>query len=127
MERVFWCKVYDVMILWDWYFIIYINGYCFYMIFFLDLNKINVCFEKDFEVVFKKILLKGYFILGNEVMGFENKFVKYCGVKFCIGVGNGLDVLWIILEGYKILGKLKESDEVLVVLNIFIVIILVIK
>lgn len=97
------------------------------MIPFLDLNKINARFEKDFEVAFKKTLAEGHFILGNEVTGFENKFAKYCGAKFCIGVGNGLDALRIILEGYKTLGKLKESDEVLVASNTFIATILAIK
>ncbi|MEZ4875072.1 MAG: DegT/DnrJ/EryC1/StrS family aminotransferase [Flavobacteriaceae bacterium] len=97
------------------------------MIPFLDLHQINVRFEKEFHKVFEKFLDSGYYILGNQVSIFEERFASYCGVKYCIGVGNGLDALRLILEGYKIIGKLHEGDEVLVASNTFIATILAIK
>ena len=97
------------------------------MIPFLDLHAINKRFEKQFQDGFKHFLDSGYYILGSQVKLFEANFASYCGVKHCIGVGNGLDALRLILEGYKILGKLKDNDEVLVASNTYIATILAIK
>ncbi len=97
------------------------------MIPFLDLHKINQRFEKQFKEQFQGFLDSGYYILGDQVTAFENDFANYCGVRHCIGVGNGLDALRLILEGYKNLGKLKEGDEVLVASNTYIATILAIK
>lgn len=97
------------------------------MISFLDLQKINARFEKEFQNVFQTFLDSGYYILGNSVTKFEKAFANYCGVKHCIGVGNGLDALRLILEGYKTLGELKEGDEVIVAANTYIATILAIK
>lgn len=97
------------------------------MIPFLDLHQINARYEDSFRNVFQDFLDSGYYILGNKVRQFENEFAHYCGVKHCIGVGNGLDALRLILEGYKVLGKLKEGDEVLVASNTYIATILAIQ
>jgi dTDP-4-amino-4,6-dideoxygalactose transaminase len=97
------------------------------MIPFLDLKKINKRFENQFNAVFQKLQDSGYYILGNEVSSFETEFANYCGAKHAIGVGNGLDALHLILEGYKGLGKIAEGDEVLVASNTYIATILAIK
>src|SRR5690606_26880661 len=97
------------------------------MIPFLDLRAINKRFETQFQNRFQQFLESGYYILGSQVKEFENAFANYCGVKHCIGVGNGLDALRLILEGYKILGKLKGGDEVLVASNTYIATIIAIK
>lgn len=97
------------------------------MIPFLDLHAINARFEKQFQDSFQQFLDSGYYILGNQVKVFEIAFAKYCGVDYCMGVGNGLDALRLILEGYKILGKLNVGDEVLVASNTYIATILAIK
>lgn len=97
------------------------------MIPFLDLHKINARFETQFQEIFKQFLQSGYYILGERVKAFENSFANYCQTKHCIGVGNGLDALRLILEGYKTLGKLKNGDEVLVAANTYIATILAIK
>lgn len=97
------------------------------MIPFLDLKAINQGFESEFQNSLRLFLDSGYYILGNQVKLFEANFARYCGTTHCIGVGNGLDALRLILEAYKILGKLKENDEVLVASNTFIATILAIK
>lgn len=94
---------------------------------FLDLKRINERFNKDFQCNFEQFLDSGHYILGNQVKLFEANFATYCGTNHCIGVGNGLDALRLILEGYKILGKLKDDDEVLVASNTYIATILAIK
>ena len=96
------------------------------MIKFLDLHKINASYETLFQEKLKTVLDKGWYILGNEVEQFEQNFAQYCGTKFCIGVGNGLDALTLILKGYIELGKLKKGDEVLVPANTYIASILAI-
>jgi len=94
---------------------------------FLDLHAINNRFENAFKEKFKQFLDTGYYILGGNVTAFETAFANFCGTKHCIGVGNGLDALRLILEGYKVLHKLKEGDEVLVASNTFIATIVAIK
>ena len=97
------------------------------MIPFLDLHKINARFDADFKNRFEAFLDSGYYILGTQVSAFEKDYAAYCGTDYCIGVANGLDALRLILEGYKILGKLKNGDEVLVASNTYIATILAIK
>ena len=97
------------------------------MIPFLDLHKVNERFETQFKQVLKELLDSGYYILGDRLTTFETQFANYCGSRFCVGVGNGLDAIRLILEGYKVLGRLREGDEILVAANTFIATILAIK
>ncbi|WP_298761901.1 DegT/DnrJ/EryC1/StrS family aminotransferase [uncultured Psychroserpens sp.] len=90
------------------------------MIKFLDLNKINARYEDVFLSRFKAFLDSGYYIKGSEVKQFEKQFAAYCGTKYCIGVGNGLDALTLIFKAYIDLGKLSEGDEVIVPANTYI-------
>jgi dTDP-4-amino-4,6-dideoxygalactose transaminase len=53
--------------------------------------------EGEFLKVFKQVLHSNWYILGKEVENFEKEFAKYLGVKYCIGVGNGLEALQISL------------------------------
>ena len=97
------------------------------MIPFIDIKKINLRFKERFEEVFSEFLNSGHYILGKQVSLFEKEFATYCGTTYCIGTGNGLDALRLILEGYKTLGKIAQGDEVLVASNTYIATILAIK
>ncbi|MDG1730031.1 MAG: DegT/DnrJ/EryC1/StrS family aminotransferase [Algibacter sp.] len=90
------------------------------MIKFLDLHKVNERFQEAFQKQFQLFLNSGNYILGEQVSKFESEFANYCGVKYCIAVSNGLDALKLIFEAYKVLGKLKEGDEILVPANTYI-------
>lgn len=83
---------------------------------FLDLkagnNEIIVALREGVERVFDS----GWYIQGGELSAFEKEFANYCGVAHCIGVGNGLDALHLILRGYGI----GPDDEVIVPTNTFI-------
>lgn len=94
---------------------------------FLDLKAVNAPYTIEFQEVFKRFQQKGWYILGEEVQLFEKEFAAYCGTSYCVGTANGLDALRMILEGYKILEKLSEGDEVLVASNTYIATILGIK
>lgn len=65
---------------------------------------------------FQEVYNKNWFIQGSEVKQFEEEFAEYCGARYCIGCGNGLDALLLILKAYGI-GK---GDEVIVPSNTFI-------
>lgn len=71
--------------------------------------------EEIFEK-FKEVYHNNWFIQGNEVAKFEEEYAAYCGTKYCVGCGNGLDALFLTLKAYGI----KEGDEVIVPSNTFI-------
>jgi dTDP-4-amino-4,6-dideoxygalactose transaminase len=96
------------------------------MIKFLDLKKINKPYETAFQEKLKVVLASGWYVLGKEVQEFESNFAQYCGARYCIGVGNGLDALTLIFKGYIQLGKLQKGDEVIVPANTYIASILAI-
>ena len=58
----------------------------------------------------------GWFIMGKELEAFESEFATYCDAKHCIGVGNGLDALTLILRACDI----GPGDEVIVPSHTFI-------
>ena len=97
------------------------------MIEFLNLKSLNAPYEKQFHQKFEQFLSAGYYILGQEVQQFETNYADYCGTTHAIGTGNGLDAIRLILEAYKILGKLQSGDEIIVPANTYIATILAIS
>ena len=83
---------------------------------FLDLISPQVEIKNELTLAFERVLNSGRYILGSEVISFEKEFSKYCQAEYCVGVGNGLDALYLILKGYGI----GEGDEVIVPSNTFI-------
>lgn len=65
---------------------------------------------------FEKVFQNSRYIAGNECEEFEKEFAAYCGVNYCVGCGNGLDALFIILKAYGI----GLGDEVIIPSNTFI-------
>ena len=96
------------------------------MIKYLDLQKINDSFEPDLTSAVNRVTQSGWYLLGTELNKFENEFAKYCGVSYCVGVGNGLDALTLILMSYISIGRIKEGSEVIVPANTYIASILAI-
>jgi dTDP-4-amino-4,6-dideoxygalactose transaminase len=91
---------------------------------FLDLKAVNAAYRDELIEAAVRVIDSGWYILGKEVTAFEQEFAAYCGTKYCVGVGNGLDALTLTLRAWKELGKLKEGDEVLVPANTYIATIL---
>ncbi len=83
---------------------------------FLDLSAPYAELKKELDEGYFRVMNSGSYILGQEVAAFETEFAKYCGVEFCVGVGNGLDALHLILRGYGI----GPGDEVIVPANTYI-------
>ena len=83
---------------------------------FLDLQGINLRHRADYREALERVLASGWLVLGPEVEAFEAEFAAYCGTKHCIGVGNGLDALHLVLRALGI----GFGDEVIVPGNTFI-------
>ena len=90
------------------------------MIKYFDLKSITDSYEPQLSEAVNRAVQSGWYILGNEVRSFEQRFAEYCGCKHCIGTGNGLDALTIIMLAYKELGAMQEGDEVIVPANTYI-------
>ena len=72
--------------------------------------------DREIREAFKRVYNRSWYIDGEELKNFEEKFAQYCDVKYCVGVGNGLDALMLILKALGI----GIGDEVLVPANTFI-------
>jgi len=83
---------------------------------FLDLSKINQSLRKSLDAAYKRVMDSGWFVMGPELTAFEAEFAQYSEVKHCIGVGNGLEALHLLLRAYEI----ERGDEVIVPSNTFI-------
>ena len=87
---------------------------------FLDLKKINYRRRSDLIDAVTTVIDSGWYIRGDQVQNFEQQFAHYCGSKYCIGLGNGLDALTLAFRAWKEMGKLSDGDEVLVPSNTYI-------
>lgn len=83
---------------------------------FLDLRTPHEELRVELREAFDRTLSSGWYILGNEVKQFEQEFAEYCEADHCVGVGNGLEALHLILRAYGI----GEGDEVIVPSNTYI-------
>ena len=86
------------------------------MVPFLDLQSTNEHYREALRAAFDRVLDSGWVVLGQEVEQFEKEFAAYCGVRHCIGVGNGLDALQLVLRAWGV----GPGDEVIVPSNTFI-------
>jgi dTDP-4-amino-4,6-dideoxygalactose transaminase len=86
------------------------------MIPFLDLKAPHQEIRSELENAFHDVLDSGWFTQGSQLEAFEREYANYCNVNHCVGVGNGLDALHLILRAYNI----GEGDEVIVPSNTYI-------
>ncbi|MCK1493776.1 DegT/DnrJ/EryC1/StrS family aminotransferase [Bradyrhizobium sp. 180] len=93
---------------------------------FLSLQEANAPYMDELKAAASRVIESGWYILGEELNSFEREFSDYCGSRFCIGVGNGLDALILTLRAYIALGRMSEGDEIIVPANTFIATILAI-
>ena len=83
---------------------------------FLDMKSPYEELRDEMDAAYRRVMESGWYILGEETERFERDFARYCGVKHCIGLGNGLEALHLILRAYEI----GEGDEVIVPANTYI-------
>ena len=94
---------------------------------FLDLKRMNAPYRDILEDAAKSVVESGWFIRGLYCEHFEHAFAEYIGVKYAVGVGNGLDALTLMLRASMELGRLHEGDEILVPSNTFIATVLAVS
>ena len=83
---------------------------------FLDMKSPYRELKNELDAAYQRVMESGWYILGEEVTAFEREFARYCDVKHCVSVGNGLEALHLILRAYGI----GEGDEVIVPSNTYI-------
>ncbi|NTW13971.1 MAG: DegT/DnrJ/EryC1/StrS family aminotransferase [Candidatus Moranbacteria bacterium] len=83
---------------------------------FLTLARQYELIENKIQDAVASVLNGGFFVLGHEVEKFEEKFAKYSGAKYCVGVNSGTDALEIALRSLGI----TDGDEVITTSNTFI-------
>ena len=76
---------------------------------FFDLREQNNALESELKAAFDRVLQSGQFILGEEVLSFENQMADYLGTQHAIGVSSGTDALLLALMTLDI----GSGDEVL--------------
>lgn len=83
---------------------------------FLDIAAAHRELRESLDSAWNRVRDSGWYILGREVEAFEKAFAAYCGVRHCIGVGNGLDALILLLKA----AGIGPGDEVIVPSNTYI-------
>lgn len=96
------------------------------MIPFLSLKDITAHYRNEITEAVTRVVDSGRYLLGEEAKAFEREYAAYIGTKHCIGCGNGLDALTLILRAYKELGAMHDGDEIIVPANTYIATILAI-
>ncbi len=83
---------------------------------FADFTPMHNEIKEEVLSSFSSVFEKNNFICGEKCSEFENAFAEYCGADYCVGCGNGLDALHMILKGLGI----GQGDEVIVPAQTFI-------
>lgn len=83
---------------------------------FLDLKAAHLELRAELKAAFERVFDSGWYIMGPELEALEAEFAEYCGVDYCVGVGNGLEALHLLLKVY----GFGPGDEVIVPSNTFI-------
>jgi dTDP-4-amino-4,6-dideoxygalactose transaminase len=77
---------------------------------FLELDAGYRELRAELDDTHRRVLERGWYILGEEVEAFEQEFAAYCGTDHCVAVGNGLDALTLLLRAH----GFGPGDEVIV-------------
>lgn len=96
------------------------------MIKYLELAKVTAMHAEEINNAVSRVVNNGWYLQGEENRLFEAEYAAYIGTRHCIGCGNGLDSLTLILRAYIELGVMSRGDEVIVPANTYIASILAI-
>ncbi len=86
------------------------------MIPFLDMKPAYAELKAELDAAYARVMESGWFVLGKEVEAFEAEYAAFCGTRHCIGVGNGLEALELVLRAWEI----GPGEEVIVPSNTYI-------
>lgn len=83
---------------------------------FVTFKPLEVELDKNLREAFERVYTRSWYIEGTEDEKFEKAFAEYCNSKYCVGVGNGLDALFLALKALGV----GPGDEVIVPSNTYI-------
>ncbi len=86
------------------------------MIPFLDMKAVYAELKPELDAAYARVMESGWFVLGKEVEAFEAEYAAFCGTRHCVGVGNGLEAMELVLRAW----DLGPGDEVIVPSNTYI-------
>jgi len=72
--------------------------------------------KPELDAAYERFMRSAWYILGKECEAFEQEFATYCGSQHCVGVGNGLEALHLLLRAHGV----GPGDEVIVPSNTYI-------
>lgn len=61
--------------------------------------------KDEIEDAVNGVLSSGKYIMGENVLKFEDEFANYCGVKYAVGVASGSDALVLVLNALNVNGS----------------------
>ena len=96
------------------------------MIKYLDLKSVTAQHGSEISEAVQRVVDSGWYLQGAENKAFCEEFASFIGTTHCVGCGNGLDALTLILRAYKEMGIMEDGDEVIVPANTYIATILAI-
>ena len=82
----------------------------------VDLKRQHSQLYEEIQAAIESVINQGDFILGKDLIRFEQAFAKYCGINFAVGVASGTDALHLALRAIEI----KPGEGVITAPNSFI-------
>lgn len=83
---------------------------------FVSFKPLEKELDSQLREAFNRVFENSWYIDGNEDKAFEKAFAECCHSDYCVGVGNGLDALMLVLKAWDI----GPGDEVIVPSNTYI-------
>lgn len=83
---------------------------------FSTLEHMHRTLRPQLDAAYERVLQSGWYIKGEENKRFCEEFAAYCKTSYCVGVGNGLDAIYLALKALGI----GVGDEVIVPSHTFI-------
>lgn len=83
---------------------------------FLDLQPAYRELQYELDSAVTRVAASGWYLLGDELQSFEREYSAYLGTSHCVGVGNGLDAMSLVLRAWGV----GAGDEVIVPSNTYI-------
>lgn len=83
---------------------------------YLNMDRAYEDSRLELDQAYARVMKSSHYILGQELIKFENNFAQYCDVKHALGVANGLEAIELTLRAWGV----GPGDEVIVAANSFI-------
>lgn len=83
---------------------------------FLDLRAAYLAVKAELDAAVLSVMDSGWYIGGAPLTEFESGFASYVGAQHCVGCGNGLDAIELVLRAWGI----GQGDEVIVPTHTFV-------